>query len=349
MSKKNTNIAEVNIACPSQLDMGGVIKDVHDFPGHSLRVRNANSVVPVHFTHFNVTYNGNGQPTEVVYYAGTKAEISQIATKPATSLNNKYFFLFEGRTNKPYYVWFNVDSLGTDPAIPNAVGIEIPLSSSDPAIIVAQAVELKINLSPTYSRLWRVQRRNSVLTITAIKSGETSDTMDGDTTFVFSVLVQGEQVEVGRVHIDYSNNGDPIYEGQVLRGHTFNIYEGSFDKNEVEVTLINEQGTSVLKYGEANGVAKNAIAVILTYVVPVNSLAKFKRINLFGDCMGTYTIKVNGDTIDKTGTYYTHYKDTLEFDDIEYSAGDVITVEVKNRGTGTGDFNANLQGRLLDV
>jgi hypothetical protein len=348
-TKKNNNLVEVNIACPSQLDMGGVIKDVHDFPGHSLRTRDAMSVVPVHYTHFDATYNLNGQPTKVIYYAGTVNEISQVATKPANILNDKYFFLFAGRSNKSFYIWFNVDSLGTDPAVVNSTGIEIPLNSADPAIVVAMAIELTLNNNPLYNDKWRVSRKNAVVTIKALKSGETTDTLDGDTTFVFSTLQQGEQCEVARVDIDYSNSGDPIYEGQILKGHSFNIFTGKFDKNEVEVTLTTEQGTSILQYSEANGIAKGATAIMLTYVVPASTVAKLKRINIFGDCMGTYTIKVNGNIIDKTGTYYTHYKDTLVFDDIETVAGDTITIEVTNRGTGTGNFNSNLQGRLLDV
>lgn len=349
MKKKNTNLAEVNIACPSQLDMGGVIKDVHDFPGHSLRTRDANSVVPVYFTHFDATYNGNGQPTQVIYYAGITPEISQVAVKPATSLNNTYFFIFEGRTNKSYYFWFNVDGLGTDPSVANSTGIEVALNSSDPAVIVAQAIELTINLSPVYNRLWKVLRKNSVLTITALKTGETSDTMDGDTTFVFSTTQQGSQCEVARVDLDYSNNGDPIYEGQILRGHTFNVFTGKFDKNEVEVTLINEQGTPFVIYNEISSLAQNATATVLTYVVPANTLAKLKRINAFGTNMGTYVVKVNGVTIDRFSTYYTHYNESITLEELETASGDIVTIEVTNRGKGAADYNSNLQGRLLDV
>lgn len=348
MAKKNTNLAEANINCPSQLDMGGVIKDVHDFPGHSLRTRDALSVVPVHYTHFNATYNLNGQPTQVIYYAGTAPEITKIATKAASSLNDKYFFIFEGRSNKSFHIWYNVDSLGTAPVIANSTPIEIPVSGTDTAIVVAQFTELVLK-STLYSDKWLVTRQNAVLTVTAVKYGETYDTLDGDTTFIFNKVQDGTQCEVAKVEIEYSNSGDPIYEGQVLKGHSFNIFTGKFDNNEVEVTLTTEQGSSLLEYNEANGVAKLATATILTYIVPVSSVAKLKRINVFGDCMGTYTIKLNGNVIDKVGTYYTHYNDTLVFDDIETAAGDIITVEILNRGTGTGNFNANLQGRLLDV
>lgn len=347
MKKKNTNLAEVHIACPSQLDMGGVIKDVHDFPGHSLRVRDANSVIPKYFTHFDATYNGNGQPTQVIYYAGTAPEISQIAVKPASTLNDTYFFLFEGRTNKSYYIWFNVDGLGTDPSVVNSTGIEVTLNGSDPAIVVALAIELTIN--NFYSDKWKVKRKNAVLEVTAVKYGEANDTLDGNTTFIFSTIQQGAQCEVGKVNIDYSNNGDPIYEGQVLRGHTFNIFDGKFEKNEVEVTLINEQGSSLMYYNEISALAEGATTVVLTYNVPANTLAKTKRINVFGTNMGTFVVKLNGVTVDKFSTYFTHYNATIELEDLESISGDIITIEVTNRGCGAADFNANLQGRLLDV
>ena len=348
VKKKENNINVEDITRSSQYDGMLVLRDIHDLPGHSIRTRDAQSVVPQYYTHFDVSYNGNGQPTEVVYYAGLTSEITQIGVKPASTLNNKYFFLFDGRSNKPFYVWFNVDGGGTDPAISNSTGIEISVSALDPAVVVAMSIELALG-SATYCDKWKVVRRNAVLEIISFKLGESTPATDGDTTFIFSVEQSGEQQEVSRIEIDYSNNGDPIYEGSVLRGHTYNIFTGKFDKNEVEVTLINDFATSVLVYDEANGVAISATATIITYVVPVNTIAKLKRVNLFGDCMGTYTVKVNGSIIDKTGTYYTHYKDTIVFDEIEYVAGDIVTIEVTNRGTGAGDFNANLQGRLIDV
>lgn len=347
MSKRLNNIIVEDITRSSQYDGMLVLRDIHDLPGHSIRVRDALSVVPQHYTHFDATYNGNGQPTQVIYYAGTKAEITQIGVKEASSLNNKYFFLFEGRTNKSYYIWFNVDGLGVDPSVTNSTGIEISLNSSDPAILVAAAIELTLN--NLYKDKWYVLRKNAVLEVSTVKRGEVNDTLDGDTTFIFSTLQQGSQQEVARVDIDYSNNGDPIYEGQVLRGHTFNIFTGKFDKNEVEVTLINEQGTPFVIYNEISSLAQNATATVLTYIVPANTLAKLKRINAFGTNMGTYVVKVNGVTIDRFSTYYTHYNESITLEELETASGDIVTIEVTNRGKGAADYNSNLQGRLLDV
>jgi len=347
MAKKLNNTNVEDISKLSQYSPDQVLRDAHDLPGHSLRVRDALSVVPQYYTHFDAQYNGNGQPTLVIYYAGTCSEISQVVTKEAATLNNKYFFLFEGRSNKSFYIWFSVDGLGVDPAIPSSTGIQIDLDSSDPAIIVANAIEITLN--SLYSDKWKVTRKNAVLEITAVKSGETNNIMDGNTTFLFSTLKDGAQEEVARVEIDYSNNGDPIYEGEVLRGHTFNIFTGKFDKNEVEVTLINEQGDSLLVFDDIVSLAQGAVGTILTYTVPVNSKLKLRRSNISGCNMGTYEIKVNGTVVDRVGTYYTDYNSVLEFDDVEYSSGTIITIEVLNRGEGSANFNANLQGRLLDV
>lgn len=347
MAKKLNNIKVEDISKLSQYSPDQVLRDAHDLPGHSLRVRDALSVVPQYYTHFDAQYNGNGQPTLVTYYAGTTSEVSQVVTKEAATLNNKYFFLFEGRSNKSFYIWFNVDGLGVDPAIPSSTGIQIDLDSSDPAIIVASAIEITLN--SLYSDKWKVNRKNAVIEITAVKTGETNNTMDGDTTFLFSTLVEGEQQIITTIEIDYSNNGDPIYEGQVLIGHTYNLYTGKFDKNEVEVTLINEQGANLFLFNDILSLAEGAVGTILTYTVPANTKVKLRRSNLAGENMGTYEVKVNGSVIDRIGTYYTDYNGFLEFDDVEYFSGTVITIEVLNRGEGSANFNANLQGRLLDV
>jgi hypothetical protein len=48
-----------------------------------------------------------------------------------SSLNNKYFTLYSANDTTEYYVWFNIDTLGTDPSIVGKTGIEVQALSTD--------------------------------------------------------------------------------------------------------------------------------------------------------------------------------------------------------------------------
>jgi hypothetical protein len=46
----------------------------------------------------------------------------------AGSLNNKYFYMASANNATQYYVWFNVASGGTDPALANKTGVEVDIA-----------------------------------------------------------------------------------------------------------------------------------------------------------------------------------------------------------------------------
>lgn len=54
------------------------------------------------------------------------------------SLNNKYF-LINGADGDNWYVWYNVNSAGTDPMLPGRTGIEVPLATNADADVVGVA------------------------------------------------------------------------------------------------------------------------------------------------------------------------------------------------------------------
>src|ERR1051326_155728 len=66
----------------------------------------------------------------------------------AGSLNNTYFKFTAknsgGATSTTYYVWYNVDSGGTDPAVAGATGIEVDIASGASASTVGSATRTAI-------------------------------------------------------------------------------------------------------------------------------------------------------------------------------------------------------------
>lgn len=228
LSNKNNNRIE-DVESLSQLDPGAVLRDAHSYPGHYLRVRDALTLVKQHYDYLTATYSGN-LPTQVKYYVGLNPHITKINTVADTagSLNNKYFFIYEGRSARKFHVWYNVNGAGVDPAPPNSTGIEVEINTNDASAIVAYATELVLN-SSLYKEYFTAKRAGSQLVITANKAGVTSDSLDVDTGFTV-LNQQGTSQLVQTVDIEYDGT-DPLFDGQVMKGYYYDIFSGSFEKN----------------------------------------------------------------------------------------------------------------------
>jgi hypothetical protein len=82
---------------------------------------------------------------EAVLEAGTITTVADVAG----SLNDTYF-LINGADEIEYYVWFNVNSAGTDPVLPDKTGVEVALATGATANTVAAAVEVELELLPSF-------------------------------------------------------------------------------------------------------------------------------------------------------------------------------------------------------
>lgn len=61
------------------------------------------------------------------------------------SLNNKYFLLSDVSTTNKYYVWFNINGAGVDPAIPGRTGVPIVGATNASAATLGAAVVTAVN------------------------------------------------------------------------------------------------------------------------------------------------------------------------------------------------------------
>ena len=211
----------------SQLDFGGVLRNSHDFEGQNLRVRDTVSAVQDYFTHYRASYNTENLPTTITYFLGTQPHKTNVGVlgDSSGSLNNQYFIIYDATSDDQYYVWYNVSGGGTDPALVNATGIEVPIQTNDDSTIVAYATELAISSSA--SRIFDARRKGNTVLITTKKFGETSDSINGTTAFLIS-NTSGEEKLIEEVKITYNDN-NPIYEGQELVGYKYNIFTGKFE------------------------------------------------------------------------------------------------------------------------
>lgn len=108
------------------------------------------------------------------------------------SLNNQYFMLYDVDGTRRY-VWLNVNSAGTDPAISGATELEVALSTNSTAAATATAIASAIDGLAGYT----ASASGSVITVNHVAFGIAKPAHDGgaDTGFTFEVVKYGDQVE----------------------------------------------------------------------------------------------------------------------------------------------------------
>lgn len=219
-----------NIKNSSFYDSGQIFKEVHDLHGKTLRVSDSRSVVGQFFTHFKVEYTINNLPSRVTYYRGTLPHRTSIGciSDVDGSLNETYVLIYSAPDDKKYHLWFNVDDTGTAPVVENSTPIEIPINANDDALVIAMAISLVIN--SMYKSEFTVSRNNSVVDISTVGLGVTTNSSDFGTGFSI-VNTSGTQEQISDIKIQYDGS-NPIYKGQILKNYIFNVFSGQFELKE---------------------------------------------------------------------------------------------------------------------
>lgn len=184
-------MAENKLRNQSQLDFGGVLKNVHDEQGGSLFTNRVKSRVPGSYDRAVTTYT-NKNLTNIKFYSDELSEVSKIATLAdvAGSLNNTYFILYSALDQTLYHVWFNVSAGGTDPSPTNSTPIEIQIQTNDTSVIVAEAIRVTVGSSIDFT----TSRLGSSSTVETSALGDTTDTLDFNTGFTFTKTQDGVSV-----------------------------------------------------------------------------------------------------------------------------------------------------------
>ena len=222
----------------SQYDPGLIVKEVHDFHGQSIRISDTRSVISSYYSHFRAEYNLDNQPIEVSYFRGSEAHKTTLGcvSDVATSLQNTYIKLYSAPDNKAFHIWFNVDSLGVDPAPEESTPIEIQINADDSASVIAMAISLTLNT--LYKSDFVASRTNSVVDIKTVGLGIVTSSSNFGTGFTINNNT-GAQELVGFIQIGYEG-ANPIYKGQTLKNYRFNLFTGQFEHREEAAVPLNE-------------------------------------------------------------------------------------------------------------
>jgi hypothetical protein len=187
----------------SQLDPGGVLKNVHDEQGGALFTNPVKSRIPATYDRVIPTYT-NKNLTNIKFYSDTVEEVTKVTTiaDSAGSLNNTYFVMYSALDATLYHVWFNVGGAGVDPAPVGSTAIEVTLQTNDNALVVAEAIRLYVGLVADFT----TERSGDVTIITNAAKGDTTDTADFNTGFTFSTSQQGVSVLVSDITTQNTDN-----------------------------------------------------------------------------------------------------------------------------------------------
>lgn len=317
----------------SQYDLGLVLKDVHDFDGQFLRVADVRSVISGYYSHFNVSYNVDNNPEIIEYYVGTQPHISHITfvNDNAGDLNNTYFTIRSNPDNQKYHIWFNVDNTGVDPAPIGSIGIEIPIAANDNSNVISYAVEYVIK--NFYSGVFDAYRKNGSIEIRTRQFGIIDGSVDFNTGVSIS-NVQGDQRLVKKLEIEYSS-GDPVYQGQVLKGYYFDVYSGKFEKSisvdidDIDVA-VGGHATRRTALVSEDYLNVDLDTTLFTEVISYTALEnlKVRTLKVNGNTFGSYRVKINGIIQDYYQTSITQRNCFFQFsEDLLLNIGQVLTIE----------------------
>ncbi len=132
------------------------------------------------------------EPMNVVWGVDT-AQIATIncAADVTSSLNNKYFHIYEALNAEKFHVWFNVASAGTDPAPAGSTAIPVAISANATAAQVATAVASALDAKSEFIST----ASGAQVTCTNATAGYASAPHDGPSGstsgFTFAVPTQG--------------------------------------------------------------------------------------------------------------------------------------------------------------
>lgn len=107
----------------------------------------------------------------------------------ASNLNNKYFFLWSENNTRAYYVWMNVDGLGTDPSLAGKTGLEVDFSSGASAGTIGTAMATAIGAAHSSGDF--TTSGTTTVTVTNQAAGPFTPALDNNSGFAFAVTAGG--------------------------------------------------------------------------------------------------------------------------------------------------------------
>lgn len=110
-----------------------------------------------------------------------------------------------------------------------------------------------------------------------------------------------------------------------------------------DVNVVSDVGETGYLRGEAT-CPIGSETLLVSYTVPTSESFALKRILVGGDNIAKYLVKVNGDIVATTRTWWTRFNDSLAFDNLKLSEDDILSVHAINRGASVEILEATILG-----
>ena len=174
----------------------------------------------------------------LTFHIVEKAQTTEITTLAGNAVpQSSYFLINSANDATEYYVWYDVDAGGTDPALVGKTGIKVSINSADTDIQVATATVSAINTSAGADfTASNVSGTSNTVTIVNDAVGTTTAAADNNTTFSILTTI-------------YGLDPDPEI-----------LIHGSTNKNIIDADAINTLGTLIVNKDQAVWVRVNRFA-----------------------------------------------------------------------------------------
>lgn len=224
MSNKKVIVEDLNST--SQYDGQQVLKDVHSLPGKYLRTRDSLTLVKEHFDNFTVSYDNDKRPVDISYFVGTEPHLTTIGivSNVDMSIAGSGFVVSSGRREKRYAVYYTVSGNGTAPSISGTTNVEVPLELGDDSRVIAIATKMALDSIDAFD----TRVNNSVIEIETKKLGETNNTILFNGSPFLITNDPGIDELLSTIYLNYSENGNPIWQGQELVDYVYDVFSAKF-------------------------------------------------------------------------------------------------------------------------
>lgn len=181
------------------------------------------------YTHFSQVLDASDRPTSVTYYQASDYTIDRVTfvADSASSLAGEYYVITTPVSEKTIALYQVVDGSGAAPGVADEE-YPVAISANDPAAVVAFANKQVIKNSIDDLTLQPSPISSTYLEFQYEEFGEAIAVDVSNSSFSTSRTKSGDSFEVGSVELEYDASGNVIWQGQTLKGATYDPYKASF-------------------------------------------------------------------------------------------------------------------------
>lgn len=156
-------------------------------------------------THVILTAKFVGNPTSTANGGASPGFSYSNTNGAASNLNSKYFVFYSAVDATKYYMWYNVNGQGVDPAVAASTGVVIAVAAGAAANTVASTSRTAFLSAPLSADFTETGATDKILFRNKLP-GLTTDAVDtGSTGFTFSVTIAGATVGATEFQIGDTN------------------------------------------------------------------------------------------------------------------------------------------------